>query len=91
MSQQTIAFFGATGGCAGSCLALALAAGYDAVALVRTPSKLASQLAARGVSHDVMAKHLTIVEGGVRDIRAVKETLNPNGQVVDKIISGIGM
>ncbi|KAI7080755.1 hypothetical protein KC327_g10 [Hortaea werneckii] len=42
--MSTLAFFGATGDCAGYCLAQALNAGYDCRALARTPAKLTASL-----------------------------------------------
>jgi hypothetical protein len=92
MSQpQTLAFFGATGDCAGHCLALALQNNYTCTALARTPSKLTTSLTTKGISAALQSRHLTIIQGDVRDPVAVKRTLTaPNGKQVDKIISGIG-
>jgi putative NADH-flavin reductase len=67
-----LAFFGATGGCAGSCLAAALKGGYICTALARTPSKLENVLLSRGVDKTIMASNLKVVCGDVRDIEAVK-------------------
>ncbi|RMY84270.1 hypothetical protein D0862_11458 [Hortaea werneckii] len=92
--MSTLAFFGATGDCAGYCLAQALNAGYDCRALARTPAKLTASLKNKHVSSETLDKHLTIVSGDVKDVPAVKETLSLSaghpGNVVDKIISGIG-
>lgn len=87
-----VAFFGATGDCAGYCLASALDAGYDCRALARTPSKLTASMKAKGVSADSLDNHLTIIEGNVKDVEAVKRTLQLPGDsaVVDKIVSGVG-
>ena len=86
---KTIAFFGATGGCTLACLALALNAGHQCVALARTPTKLESQLQKRGVPPDIITKHLTIVKGDVKDSAAVKKVLSTH-PTLDAIIGGIG-
>ncbi|KAI7278220.1 hypothetical protein KC345_g6104 [Hortaea werneckii] len=92
--MSTLAFFGATGDCAGYCLAQALNAGYDCRALARTPAKLTASLKSKNVSSETLDKRLTIIQGDVKDVSAVKETLSlaadQPGNVVDKIISGIG-
>lgn len=92
--MSTLAFFGATGDCAGYCLARALNAGYDCRALARTPAKLTASLKNKSVSSETLDRHLTIIQGDVKDVSAVKETLTlpagPPGNVVDQIISGIG-
>lgn len=88
---KTLAFFGATGDCAGYCLALALRNEYTCTALARTPSKLTASLTAKGISPDIQSRFLTIIHGDVRDAAAVKQTLTtPAGKTVDVIISGIG-
>lgn len=89
-SQRTLAFFGATGGCAGFCLASALNAGYDCTALARTPAKLTASLKSKGVDASTQDSHLTIIQGDIRDVQAVKRTLAPSGTLVDVIMSGIG-
>ncbi|KAI9739148.1 MAG: hypothetical protein M1834_007361 [Cirrosporium novae-zelandiae] len=88
--MPTLAFFGATGGCAKACLVHALSAGYDTIALARTPSKLTALLRESGVKEEDLDNHLTIVDGNVKDTEAVKRALVLNGKVVDIIISGIG-
>ncbi|KAI7314488.1 hypothetical protein KC315_g11340 [Hortaea werneckii] len=92
--MSSLAFFGATGDCAGYCLAQALNAGYDCRALARTPTKLTASLKNKNVSPETLDKHLTIIQGDVKDVTAVKETLSLSaghpGNAVDKIISGIG-
>ena len=90
MQSSKVAFFGATGDCAGHCLAHALKAGYDCVALARTPAKLTKSMKDKGVSSEALDQHLTILEGNVKDFEAVKQALQINGQVVDTVISGIG-
>ncbi|KAK4505196.1 hypothetical protein PRZ48_003159 [Zasmidium cellare] len=83
---QTLAIFGATGGCAGSCLAAALKQGYSCKALARTPSKLTAFMLEKGVEDKTLDSYLTIIPGDIRDIQAVKQTLAN----ADIIISGIG-
>lgn len=90
MPGPSLAFFGATGDCAGYCLAYTLKAGYDCTALARTSSKLTDSMAAKGVDPETVNSHLTIIEGNVRDVEAVKKTLQLNGRVADYIVSGIG-
>ncbi|KAM5466947.1 hypothetical protein MauCBS54593_005566 [Microsporum audouinii] len=88
-----IAFIGSTGGCANSCLAHTLKGGYNVVALARTPSKLTDQLKVQGIDQSVIDSQLTIVQGDVNDIEAVKRTVAPacnDGVLVPTIISGIG-
>ncbi|KAH9845341.1 NAD(P)-binding domain, partial [Teratosphaeria destructans] len=91
--SRAIAFFGATGGCAGHALAHSLNAGYDCRALARTPSKLIAATNEKGVSIETIEKHLTVIEGNVKDVEAVKQTLSlgdGTGRVVDMVVSGIG-
>lgn len=89
--SKTLAFFGATGDCAGHCLALALKNEHTCTALARTPSKLTASLTAKGVSPELQTRHLTIIHGDIRDPAIVKQTLTtPAGRMVDVIISGIG-
>ncbi len=90
--KPTIAFFGATGGCAHSCLVHTLKAGYNVSALARTPSKLTSQLLADGLTQEILDQHLVITQGNSKDVAAVKRTLCPDkdGNIVSKIVSGIG-
>ncbi|KAK2732377.1 hypothetical protein FQN57_002923 [Myotisia sp. PD_48] len=85
-----VAFLGSTGGCANSCLAHTLKAGYNVIALARTPSKLLDILRVQDIDQSVIDTQLTIVEGNVYDIDAVKRTVAPNGSLVPIIISGIG-
>ncbi|KAI9753350.1 MAG: hypothetical protein M4579_005208 [Chaenotheca gracillima] len=90
MSTSKIAFFGATGDCAGYCLVSALTAGQDCVALARTPAKLTKSLKDKGVPTEALDQHLTITQGNVKDVEAVKTALQIKGDVVDFIVSGIG-
>lgn len=89
-SAKRIAFFGATGDCAGYTLANSLNAGYDCIALARTPAKLTKSMKDKGVSTSALDQHLTIIEGNVKDVEAVKRALQLNGQVVDTIVCGVG-
>jgi hypothetical protein len=54
--KPTIAFFGATGGCANACLVHTLNAGYSVAALARTPTKLKTQLLAQGLSEETLSR-----------------------------------
>ena len=89
-ASRSVAFFGATGGCAGYCMANTLNAGIDCVALARTPAKLTKAMLEKGVSHETLDRHLTIIQGNVKDVEAVKHTLAPKGEVCGKIVCGIG-
>lgn len=90
MSSQTLAFFGATGGCAGYCLAHTLNAGYNCIALARTPSKLTQAMKDKGVSTQALDQYLTIAQGNAKDVESVKKALQLNGKVVDTVMVGIG-
>jgi len=93
MSSTTtvVAFLGATGDCAGYCLAAALQENYTCRALVRTPAKLTESMTAKGVSQETMDRYLTVICGDIRNMEAVKKTFQVgDGRVVDKIVSGIG-
>ncbi|CAI7591367.1 unnamed protein product [Penicillium discolor] len=84
--MTTIAFFGATGGCANVCLTYTLLNGYNARALARTPSKLTALLLSQ--------------PGDATDVESIMKTLiidstpknAPNGActLVTSIISGLG-
>ena len=87
--KPTLAFLGATGDCAGYCLAAALTAGHTCRALARTPSKLINSMKNKGVSEESL-RNLTIVQGNVRDKSAVKDDVTSNNKAVDIIVSGIG-
>ncbi|KAJ5461772.1 uncharacterized protein N7458_003324 [Penicillium daleae] len=94
--STTIAFLGATGGCANACLAYSLRSGYDAIALARTPEKLTTQLLSQpGLTQDILDTHLRIVQGDARDIETVMKTLivsedEHSTTLVSLIVSGIG-
>ncbi|CAD0092883.1 unnamed protein product [Aureobasidium vineae] len=87
--NRTIAFLGATGGCAGACLIAALKDGYTCRALVRTPSKLTTSLNNQGVSESSLA-NLEIVQGNAKDINSVKALLQTSFGIVDTIVFGVG-
>ncbi|KAK9371944.1 uncharacterized protein V1513DRAFT_385830 [Lipomyces chichibuensis] len=89
-SNPTIAFFGATGGCANTCLVHCLLAGYDVSALARTASKLTSQLLAQGLTQETLDQHLTIIQGDATNVEDVKRTVVSDGTLVSFIISGVG-
>lgn len=91
MSHRNLAFFGATGGCANACLAHSLLNGHRAIALARSPQRLREQLEMRKVSSSVVAEQLHIVQGDVKDVKAVGEVLRFGGRGVDTVISGIGI
>jgi len=87
-SKPMIAFFGATGGCGLHVLALALEAGYPAVALARTPSKLTSLLVEQQkMPESVVAAQLQVVTGSATDVNAVKQVLSYSPAL---IVSGLG-
>lgn len=94
--MSTIAFFGATGGCTSACLAHTLRNGYNAIALVRTPSKLTTQLLEQpGLTQDHLDKQLRIIQGDATDVEAVMQTLivtedSTRTKLVSTIISGLG-
>ncbi|KAJ4854650.1 NAD(P)H-binding domain-containing protein [Trichoderma breve] len=84
-SPKTIAFFGATIGCGLATLSNALDADTRCIALCRTPSKL------EGLFSEDKTSRLTIVEGNVHDVDAVKKCLTVDGtHLVDTIIFSIG-
>lgn len=87
---RTIAFLGATGGCAGTCLVAALKEGYTCRALARTPFKLNTSLASQGLSSFSLA-NLEIIPGNAKDINSIKSLLQtPTGDIVDTIVFGVG-
>lgn len=95
MSTQSVAFFGATGGCAAATLERTIKASIPCSALVRSESKLLGLLAARGLPADRVKAVCTIIQGNITDVSAVKNTLlaanGPNAtQPARTIVSGIG-
>lgn len=91
---QSIAFFGATGGCTNACLVHTLNAGLHATALARTPSKLTDMLHVQGISQATIDSQLTIIKGDIADIAAIKNVLlsikDNDAVIASQIISGIG-
>ncbi|KAI5210660.1 hypothetical protein E4T39_00236 [Aureobasidium subglaciale] len=88
--SQTIAFLGATGGCARACLTAALKDGHTCRALARTPSKLTAALKTQGIPDTILAS-LEIIEGNAKDINSIKSVLQaPTGGIVDTIVFGVG-
>ncbi|EKV12901.1 NAD(P)-binding domain [Penicillium digitatum] len=99
--MTTVAFFGATGGCANACLTYTLLDGYNARALARTPSKLTTMLLSQpGMTPEIISRQLEIIEGDATDVDSILKTLitnsnpqnAPNGTctLVTSIISGLG-
>jgi hypothetical protein len=93
-TKPTIAFFGATGGCAGATLAAALRDGYTCTALARTPNKLRDLLTAEfAIPASVIDAQLSIKSGDVKIVSDVQQALiSPSkpSALVDYIVSGIG-
>lgn len=87
--SPTVAFFGATGDCAGYCLAESLKASHRCVALARNPAKLTASMKAKGVSGPHL-NGLRIIQGDIRDQRAVEDALHVNGEVVNIVVSSVG-
>ncbi|KAI0967789.1 hypothetical protein F4678DRAFT_234299 [Xylaria arbuscula] len=84
-TQETIAFFGASGGVGLSALKTTLASGRQCIALCRNPSKLAAILPPES------NPNLKIVQGNAHDITAVSSCLLArSGVLVDQIITTIG-
>ncbi|KAH7324563.1 hypothetical protein B0I35DRAFT_388414 [Stachybotrys elegans] len=85
MPTKTIAFIGASTGVGLSALKHTLAAGHHAIALCRTPSKLADLLPAS--SHP----NLRIIQGNAKDAESVAQCLvKPDGSLVDAVVSTVG-
>ncbi|VEU24226.1 DEKNAAC105326 [Brettanomyces naardenensis] len=88
---MSIAFFGATGGCANASLALSLKAKLTCRALARNPEKLTSLLIEQGISQSVIDSNLTIIKGGIDDKKSIISTLKvDDNEIASKIVSGIG-
>lgn len=92
--EQTIAFFGASGGVCNTTLALALKAGHYCTVLARTPQRVLDMLrVAHNVSLETIDKYLTIHTGHIKDISVVSiSLLNPRDttKLVDTVVFGIG-
>jgi nucleoside-diphosphate-sugar epimerase len=87
--SRTIAFLGATGGCAGACLVASLKEGYTCRALVRTPSKLTTFLNTQGLPESLLA-NLEVIQGNAKDAESVKASLQTSTGIVDTIVFGVG-
>ena len=86
MSQKTILFLGATGGCGLSALRRSLAAGHTCIALCRTPSKLTEKLGSSPAN-------LRLEQGNALDADTLARCLvNPAspGALVDIVCSSLG-
>ncbi|OCL05512.1 hypothetical protein AOQ84DRAFT_379514 [Glonium stellatum] len=93
-NKPTLAFFGATGGCAGTALAAALRDGYITTALARNPDKLSKLLmTSHSIPSSTISTQLTIHSGNVKTIADVKRTLispiSPTS-LVSTVIFGVG-
>ena len=91
-TKPTLAFFGATGGCTNACLIHTLRASHPCICLVRTPSKLRSQLTTQGIDNATIDRLVTFVEGNAHNIADVKRTLLSAGSktLPDQIVTGLG-
>ncbi|KAL6245579.1 hypothetical protein RBB50_007578 [Rhinocladiella similis] len=91
-SHTVVAFFGATGGVANAVLVHTLLSGHQAVALVRTPSKLRDQLTSQGLDAALIDGNLAMVQGNALEVASVKKTLlaSPGGAFPTHIVTGLG-
>lgn len=93
-NKPTLAFFGATGGCAGAALAAALRDGYTATALARNPDKLGKLLtASHSIPLSTISAQLTVHPGNVKTTADVKRALISStspSSLVSTIIFGVG-
>jgi putative NADH-flavin reductase len=83
LRSKTVAIFGATGRTRLAVLKLCLEAGNAVNVLARSPYKL-SHLSSQ-------YPNLHVIQGGIRDLLAVKSTLTLNSEIVDIVVSSIGM
>ncbi|KAI6380123.1 hypothetical protein MCOR25_001774 [Pyricularia grisea] len=86
-TSQTILFLGATGGVCGAALQLALSAGINCVAVVRTPAKLTDKYPSKS--------NLTVIQGDAKNMADVKRALTKPGDaalpgLVDVVVSSVG-
>lgn len=89
--KSTLAFFGATGGCAANALAASLRAGLTCVAMVRTPAKLYTILADQhNIRPEILDKCLVVVKGNIKSIDDVKRALTATGRLPDRILFTVG-
>ncbi|KAF2193105.1 hypothetical protein K469DRAFT_551686 [Zopfia rhizophila CBS 207.26] len=93
-TKQTIAFFGATGGCASASLAAALRDGHTCTALARTPDKLRNLLTtAHSIPPSTLDALLTIHAGDIKKSSDIQKVLVPSansGVLVDTILFAVG-
>lgn len=84
-NSKTVAFFGASTGVGLSALKHTLAAGYQCIALCRTPSKLTA------IFPTETTPNLKIVQGNAHDVSSVSKCLQgEDGKLVDVVVSTIG-
>lgn len=89
--QQTLVFFGATGGCTANTLVHSLKAGENCIAMARTPQKLRTLLQEEhSVPTATLDQHLTVLQGNIMDEASIKSALTASGHLPDKIMYGIG-
>lgn len=96
--SKTVCFFGATGGVANACLTATLKSGeYKAIAMVRTPEKLKTQLMElQGLDESTIDERLTIVKGNAIELADVQSALLTNitsktdHRLPHMIVSGLG-
>ena len=89
-SKPLLAIFGATGGSTLNAVVQALNAGYEIIALARTPAKLTDALLNKGVPQATLDSLLHISKGDVRDVSNVKTCLTHDGRPAEMIITGVG-
>lgn len=96
-NTQTLAFFGATGGCTAACLAHTIRNGYTVNVLARSPEKLKGQLLEQpGLTPEILETNLKIIQGDATDVETVTKTLiiseepNKPPTLVHGLISGMG-
>ncbi|KAG0327086.1 hypothetical protein BG000_001097, partial [Podila horticola] len=90
ISSGFIAFLGATGGCTNAALVHTLNAGIHVRALVRTPSKLTDMLLTQGIAQTTLDSQLTIVNGDIASILAIKSVLlSQDFTIASQIMSGV--
>lgn len=84
-STKTVAFMGASGGVGHAALKNTLAAGYQCIALCRTPSTLTDVLPPGS------NPNLRVIQGNAHDITTVSQLIRKDdGNLVDTIVSTIG-
>lgn len=84
-STKTVAFMGASGGVGLAALKNTLAAGYQCIALCRTPATLTALLPTES------NPNLRVIQGNAHDIATVSQLIRKtDGNLVDTIVSTIG-